>query len=173
MTSGNDAVFTETITAAADAPQGTTLSCTVDFLLDGELLEGFTQEIEIDILDVTPPEVACDPTTNPSGGNVPPAGQNPASGQNPDGFYILTGSDNVDPEVELFLTDSVSGEVFGPFESGTKIKLVQAPGARPSIKPGAGVIDWKIKIQGDAVVSATDAAGNLTEVSCLVPPPPK
>jgi hypothetical protein len=35
------------------------------------------------------------------------------------------------------------------------------------------VIDWKITIQGDAVISVTDAAGNKTTASCLVPPPPK
>jgi hypothetical protein len=170
VTSGEDAVFTETITAAADAPQGSTLTCTVDFLLDGDLLEGFTQEIEIEILDVTPPEVACTPTTNPAGKTEPPAGGGP--GQNPDGFYVLTGSDNVDEEVELFLMDNVSGTVFGPFENGTTIKLVQAPGASPSIKPGTGAVDWKIRIQGDAIVSATDAAGNVGEATCLVPPPP-
>lgn len=173
VTSGEDALFTETITAAANAPQGSTLTCTVDFLVEGELLPGFTQEIEIDILDVTPPEAGCDPTTNPSGKNEPTAGANPKSGQNPDGFYVLTGSDNVDPTVEIFLTDSVSGMVFGPFATGTKIKLVQAPGATPNIKPGPGVIDWKITIQGDAIVSVTDAAGNVTRVGCLVPPPPK
>jgi hypothetical protein len=173
VTSGEDAQFTETITVAANAPQGTTLTCTVDFLVEGELLPGFTQRVSIAVPDVTPPQAACDPTTNPSGGNVPPAGSNPKSGQNPDGFYVLTGSDNVDPTVQIFLTDSGSGTVFGPFASGTKIKLVQAPGATPSIKPGSGVIDWKITIKGDAVLSVTDAAGNETNVSCLVPPPPK
>jgi hypothetical protein len=171
ITSGNDAVFTETIIAASDAPQGTTLTCTVDFLVDGDLLDGFTQEIEIDILDVTPPEVACEQTTNPSGRKVPPAGGKPGK-QNPDGFYLLTAADNVDQDLDIFLIDDASGAVFGPFDSGTRIKLVQAPGATPRIKPGVGVIDWRIRIQGDATLSVTDEAGNLTEVSCLVPPPP-
>ena len=171
VTSGDDAVFTETITAAPSAPQGSTLACTVDFLVDGQLLDGFTQEIEIDILDVTPPQLSCTETTNPAGKKVPPAGGTPGH-QNPDGFYLLSASDNVDENLEIFLIDDVSGTVFGPFEDGTRIKLVQAPGATPHIQPGAGVIDWKIRIQGDATLSVTDAAGNLTEVSCLVPPPP-
>jgi hypothetical protein len=171
VTSGNDAVFTETITAALDAPQGSTLTCTVDFLVDDQLLEGFTQEISIDILDVTAPEVSCTQTTNPSGKKVPPAGGKPGK-QNPDGFYLLSASDNVDEDLEIFLIDDATGTVFGPFEDGTKIKLVQAPGAPPRIRPGAGVIEWKIRIQGDAVLSVTDDAGNLTEVSCFVPPPP-
>jgi hypothetical protein len=171
VTSGDDAIFTETITAALDAPQGTTLTCTVDFLVDGQLLDGFTQEISIDILDVTAPEVSCTQTTNPAGRNVPPAGGRPGR-QNPDGFYLLSASDNVDEDLDIFLIDDASGTVFGPFEDGTRIKLVQAPGATPRIRPGVGVIDWKIRIQGDAILSVTDAAGNLAEVSCLVPPPP-
>jgi hypothetical protein len=171
VTSGQDAVFTETITAAPNAPQGTTLTCTVDFLVDGQLLDGFTQEISIDILDVTAPEASCTPTTNPAGKKVPPAGGKPGK-QNPDGFYLLSASDNVDADLDIFLIDDVSGTVFGPFEDGTRIKLIQAPGATPSIKPGAGVIDWKVKFKGDAIISVTDDAGNLTEVSCRVPPPP-
>jgi hypothetical protein len=102
---------------------------------------------------------------------VPPAGGRPGK-QNPDGFYLLSASDNVDEDLDIFLIDDVTGTVFGPFADGTRIKLVQAPGATPRIKPGVGVIDWKITIQGDAILSVTDAAGNLTEVSCLVPPPP-
>jgi hypothetical protein len=171
LTSGEDALFTETITAAPDAPQGTTLTCTVDFLVDGQLLDGFTQEVTIEILDVTAPEASCDPTTNPAGKKVPPAGGKPGK-QNPDGFYVLTASDNVDPTVDIFLVDDVSGTVFGPFETGTKIKLVQAPGAKPALKPGAGAIDWKVRFKGDAILSVTDAAGNTTEVSCRVPPKP-
>lgn len=171
VTSGDDALFTETITAALDAPQGTTLTCTVDFLVDGQLLDGFTQDISIDILDVTAPVVSCTPTTNPAGKKVPPAGGKPGK-QNPDGFYLLSASDNVDEDLDIFLIDDASGTVFGPFADGTRIKLIQAPGATPSIKTGAGVIDWKIRIQGDAILSVTDSAGNVTEVSCLVPPPP-
>ena len=124
--------------------------------------------------DTTPPSVSCSPTTNPSGANVPPAGNNPRSGQNPDGFYVLGTSDLVDPNPRISIADSDSSAVFGPFGAGTTIKLVQAPGATPSIKPGAGVIDWKVTLKGDALVSATDASGNTSApVSCKVPPPPK
>jgi hypothetical protein len=124
--------------------------------------------------DTTPPVAACSPTTNPSGGNVPPAGDNPASGQNPDGFYLLTATDAVDPDPEIFIRDSASSAVFGPFPDGTKIKLTQAPGSTPDIKPGAGVIDWKIRLKGDALLFAVDDSGNASApISCLVPPPPK
>ena len=125
-------------------------------------------------VDTTPPVVACTPTTNPSGGNVPPAGQNPKSGQNPDGFYVLTATDAVDPNPSLTLADSGSTATFGPFASGTKIELTQAPGATPRQKPGPGVIDWHITIKGDGSLTATDASGNVSAaVSCKVAPPPK
>ena len=124
--------------------------------------------------DTTPPEAACSPTTNPSGNNIPPAGDNPSSGQNPDGFYVLTASDAVDPDPEIFIHDSASSAVFGPFPNGTKIKLTQAPGSTPDVKPGAGDIDWKIKLKGDALLFAVDDSGNESDpISCLVPPPPK
>jgi hypothetical protein len=124
-------------------------------------------------VDTTPPVVTCQPTTNPSGKNVPPAGENPKSGQNPDGFYILVATDLVDPNPQIRVRDSASPFVAGPYSSGTKIKLTQAPGGNPNAKPGPGDIDWHITLNGDAIVAATDASGNTATVSCLVPPPPK
>jgi hypothetical protein len=124
-------------------------------------------------VDTTAPIVTCVPTTNPSGNKIPPAGDNPASGQNPDGFYLLRAVDAVDPNPQIRVRDTDSSFVAGPYPSGTNIKLVQAPGATPETKPGPGVIDWEIKLKGDAVVTATDSSGNTSTVSCKVPPPPK
>jgi hypothetical protein len=132
-----------------------------------------TEQVTKTWADTTPPVVQCTPTTNPSGGNTPPAGNNPSSGQNPDGFYVLTVTDAVDPNPAITVHDAASSFVAGPYASGTTIKLVQAPGATPNVKPGAGVIDWKITLKGDAVVTATDGSGNSASVRCLVPPPPK
>jgi uncharacterized protein YegL len=117
--------------------------------------------------DTTPPEAACTPTNNPAGENVPPA-------SNEDGFFELTAVDAVDPNPQIFVRDSASSAEFGPFPSGTKIELTQAPGATPDIKPGTGDIDWKIKLKGDALLVAVDASGNESDpITCLVPPPPK
>ena len=278
VTSGDDAAFVETIDVAAGAPQGGTLNCTVEWLVDGILPdERFVEQITIhvpgislepaldsneagtshtvtatvsaggtplagmltsfevtaglnagevsdpgecatdpncatdvagqvswtytgafvvgsdtieacftfegvelcdtatkDWVDTTPPVPACTPTTNPSGNNVPPAGNNPKSGQNPDGFYELTASDSVDANPEIFIADTGSSFGAGPYPSGTKIKLVQAPGTTPGVKPGPNEIDWMITLNGDASAYAVDAAGNQSDpVSCLVPPPPK
>jgi hypothetical protein len=132
-----------------------------------------TEQVTKDWVDTTPPEVVCSPTTNPSGNHIPNAGNNPKSGQNPDGFYLLAATDLVDASPEITVSDTDSSFVAGPFASGTKIKLVQAPGRTPNVKPGAGVIDWKITLKGDALVTATDFSGNSAAVSCRVPPPPK
>ena len=132
-----------------------------------------TEVVEKRWVDTTPPVVACQPTTNPSGNNIPPAGNNPKSGQNPDGFYVLLARDLVDPNPDITVSDTGSSFVAGPYASGTKIKLTQAPGATPNVKPGPGEIDWHITLKGDAIVIATDGSGNSARVRCNVPPPPK
>jgi hypothetical protein len=116
--------------------------------------------------DLTAPVPTCEPTTNPAGKNIPP-------GQNPDGFYVLLAADEVDPNPQITVSDTGSSFVAGPYASGTKIKLTQAPGATPNVKPGPGVIDWHITLKGDAVVTATDSSLNSMSVICRVPPPPK
>jgi hypothetical protein len=183
-TSGNDANFTENIAVAAGAPQGTTLHCTVNWLVDGNqvtLADGvtpdpaFVQTIAIDVPDVTAPVATCSPTTNPGGKKVPNAGNNPNSGQNPDGFYVIEATDNVDPGPQVFVVDTGSGTVFGPYASGTKIKYTQSPDSAPSeelMGPGGNTVH--LKGTGDAAVHAVDSSGNQSApVSCLVPPPPK
>ncbi|MEP6759210.1 MAG: hypothetical protein ABJB55_08445 [Actinomycetota bacterium] len=134
-------------------------------------------------VDTTPPMGACEPSTNPHGQHIPPAGSTPAGskgGQNPDGFYRLTATDVLDPNPQVFLLDTGSGTVFGPFASGITIKYTQAPGAKPTIKKmgsahgQAGAVAFHIKGTGDAAIYAVDTSGNRSDpVSCLVPPPPK
>lgn len=174
VTSGDDAIFTETLTLAADAPQGSTLTCTVKFLVDGKDLSGYTQTASIKVNDVTAPVAACSETQNPSGKNIPTAGPNAGkSGQNPDGFYVISATDNVDSSPQVFVRDAGSGTTFGPYPTGTRIKYTQAAGAKPEAKLiGDGVLH--ITGVGDAEVFATDASGNVASpVSCLVPAPPK
>ncbi len=143
---------------------------------DGEYIDSDT--VNITVVDTTAPEVACLETVNPHGKKVPPECSTTLPGpkgcQNEEGFFELLATDICDPDPDIFVVDTGSGAVFGPFSSGTKIKYTEANGATPSIKPGTGVIDWKIKGQGDAAVFAVDAAGNPSPpVDCLVPPPPK
>ncbi|HEX9722289.1 MAG TPA: hypothetical protein VGA53_03410 [Candidatus Paceibacterota bacterium] len=130
-------------------------------------------------IDATPPEAACVETVNPHGKTVPKAPANGGQGQNQDGFYEVSATDNVGV-VSFSVVDKGADNTLGTADdtvfavaSGDKMKYTEANGATPSIKPGAGVIDWQIKGQGDAAVVAVDAAGNQSVAECLVPNPPK
>ena len=189
VNAGEPAVFTETIAVSATpAQQGQTYECDDWATINGVVMtdaDGNTifEHKTITVPDTTAPGASCAETTNPGGKNVPAAGANAGnSGQNPDGFYAVLGEDVVDPDVSVFVVDkgadgafgTADDTVFGPFESGTTIKYVEANGATPSISAGPGAIDWKIKGQGDFGVVAVDASGNVSEhVQCHVAPPPK
>ena len=118
----------------------------------------------ITVVDTTAPAVGCPEGPNP-GGHVPASG-------NPDGFYVLEATDAVDGAPQVFLRDTGSGTVWGPFASGQRIKYTEN-GATPSIRTMPGGI-LKITGNGDAEVYATDFSGNTSApVACRVPPPPK
>lgn len=128
--------------------------------------------------DLEPPVVACLETVNPHGKNIPRAGQK-SPGQNEDGFYQLRAVDNMDPDPQIFVSDVNGSGPFGPFSAGDNIKLTEAPGTTPGMKSmgssngQAGAVMAHIKLTGDAVITALDAAGNSASTMCLVPPPPK
>ena len=182
VTSGDDALFTETISVAADAPQGTTIECDDWATVNGMPMtdangDTILEHKVIHIPDVTPPSVRCVEGPNPNGNKIPPAGITPpgsTGGQNPDGFYYLFAVDNVDPNPQIFVGDDGSSFVAGPFANGDVVKITQSPDATPTSKKMAGVIVAHIILKGDALVYAVDASGNQSDpISCLVPPPPK
>ena len=120
------------------------------------------------------PAAGCEPTTNPGGNNIPGANASASAGMNPDGFYVLRGADTDGPAPGLFVGDTESSAVFGPFAPGTTVKITEANGVTPKIKSGAGAIDWHIFLNGDAVVTAVDAEGGVSAGQvCYVPRPPK
>lgn len=131
-------------------------------------------------VDTTAPTVACGEGVNP-GGNTPRAPGTGGTAQNPDGFYELVATDQVDTGVEISVVDKGADGVlgtaddttFGPFPTGTTIKYVEANGAAPGINPGAGDVHWMIQGNGDFAIVAVDDAGNVTELQCHVPPPPR
>ena len=245
VTSGDTVTFDETITLAADAPQGETVSCEVSFLVNGELPgPEFVQTVDIEVLDVTPPVVTVEsktveatgpdgavvdydatavdnvdgpltPTCVPPSGSLFPLGSTTvncsatdaagntgtgsgtitvvdttpptvacAEGMNPgghvpnahnqDGFFELQATDIVDPDPVIWVRDTGSGTVFGPYDDGQTIKYTEAPGGKPSQKAlggSSGIIH--LKGTGDAEMFAADFSGNVSApASCLVPPPP-
>jgi hypothetical protein len=165
--SGTDAAFVETLTVAAGATQGATLHCTVDFLLNGEAAgPQFTQHVNLTVNDITAPVSTCVPGPNPAG-HLP-------SSTNPDGFYTIGSTDLVDAAVDIYVHDTASAAVFGPYPSTTNIKLVQAPGATPSVTPATGAVQYKITLKGDAQIIGVDDAHNASAaVLCQVPPKKK
>jgi hypothetical protein len=173
VTSGDDASFDETITVDVGATQGATLTCTVQFFLDGVSAgEDFVQSISITVNDVTDPSAECVATTNPALKKVPTAGTGAGnSGQNPDGFYEMVFSDNVGIASAVIKDSGSSFSV--AVTNGEKDKLTQAPGAKPNAKPGANGLTQKITTKGDPYLEVTDTAGNVTIAYCLVPQPPK
>jgi hypothetical protein len=178
-TSGDPVIFTETITASGTVAEGSEIHCTVTFETDGGPIG--TQEVWVTIPDKTAPIASCDPTVNPHGETVPRAGEK-SPGQNEDGFYELLANDNLDGlgDLSVFVTDTGSGTVFGPFAVGDAIKYTEDSDTAPaskSIGSGSGQADAiaaHIIGNGDAAVFAVDQAGNVSDSAlCLVPKPPK
>ena len=142
------------------------------------------QAYAIPIGDNTPPQVACIESVNPHGQTIPPAGSTTLpgvqGGQNEDGFYQLFAADDIDPNPGIYITDTGSGAVFGPFQSGSIVKITEDPEGVPEAKKigstngQAGAVDYHLILLGDPAVFAVDASGNTSNsVACFVPPPPK
>lgn len=127
----------------------------------------------------------CMETVNPSGNNTPAAPGNGGQGQNQDGFYTF-GAKTLSGPAEVWIEDDGTGTVFGPFDSGVRIKYIEANGSTPSMTPmggnngnsngngnGATSVDYQIRGQGDALAVHFDEDGNKIQVACRVPPFPQ
>ena len=129
----------------------------------------------------TPPVASCLESINPHGLTIPPAGSTtlpgPRGGQNEDGFYELIGADVEDGTVPVFVTNASGSATFGPFASGSVVKITEVPGGTPTAKSIGGpssAVAAHIMLDSDAFVFAVDSFGEFSPVvSCLVPPPPK
>jgi hypothetical protein len=149
-------------------PKGTTpVNCTVADTATNMSACAFTVTVQ----DKEPPKVTCRQGTNPSGKKVPGAGKGE---ENPDGFFQLLAKDNCDPNPKIYVRDSGSSFIAGPFANGDQVKITQTPGGKPRQNPGPGVLKAHIFLRGDGLLYATDADGNVSpQVPCRVPPPPK
>jgi hypothetical protein len=118
-----------------------------------------TCSFTITVLDKEPPQVACFPAPNPSGKVIEP-GKN-GSGANPNGYYQLLAKDNCDPAPKIFIKDTASNFVAGPFKDGDIVRLKHAGGA-PSQSTGSGSVVAVISLKGNGLNVAQDADGNRT-----------
>lgn len=165
------------VSIVCDPPSGSafpkgvnTVCCTATDTAGNSNVCCFTITVE----DHEAPLGACREGVNPSGVKIPTAGKNPKSGQNPDGFYQLLSKDNCDPNPAVYLLDTGSSFVAGPFTNGAVIKLTQSPGRTPSQDPAPAPIAAHLHFKGDGLLVAVDADGNIsTPQLCLVPRPPK
>jgi len=144
---------------------------------DGGIVEYGSDSATKEWIDTTPPEAECLADVNPAG-SEPTAPGKGGKGQNQDGFYLLDGDDTVwaDEDLEVYVVDTGSGTVFGPYPVGTVIKYTEDDDATPEAKPMGGPnseVDWHIIGTGDAEIRVVDGSGNVGTVYCLVPPPPK
>jgi len=177
VTSGETAVFTETITVSLGAVQGATYVCTDYAILNGSPMTDAGGNVVLEtktitIQDITAPSARCVQGVNPAG-NIPAAGNNPKSGQNPDGFYQLLAADNVGV-ASVQVCDGGSSFCSALFLPNDYVKITQAQGTTPADeRPGPGVLVSHLKLNGDAVLTVTDTSGNVTTAACLVPAPPK
>jgi len=95
------------------------------------------------------------------------------AGQNPDGFYELLAKDNCDPNPAIYVADSASSFVAGPYFNGDVVKITQSRG-KSGEKAGPQGIVAHLHLIGDGMIYAVDADGNVaTAIMCNVPPPPK
>lgn len=127
----------------------------------------------VSVVDTKPPVVSCVESVNPSGRNIPPAGSTTLpgakGGRNEDGFYLVSVKDVCDAAPKI----SFGGIALA---DGETIKITQSPG-----KSGVTLVNTMGPLAikhfdvgpGDAILMATDAAGDTSTVTCLVPPPPK
>jgi hypothetical protein len=110
-----------------------------------------TDIVSIEVVDTTPPEPSAVPNTNPAGKPLP--------------FYQLSAQDIVSPPyaIQIFIVDTGSGTVFGPYQNGDTFKYTVARGATATYRevraPG---LDFFIVGNGPGAVIAVDESGNTS-----------
>jgi len=144
-----------------DFPSGSTFSKgTNTVTVTGVDLAGNTNTctFTITVVDKEAPLVMCRPAPNPSGKvSEPGKGGN----INPNGYYQLLAKDNCDANPAIYVKDTKSGFVAGPFKDGDIVRLKHAGGAASSVA-GTVPVAAVISLKGNGLGVAQDADGNRT-----------
>jgi hypothetical protein len=112
------------------------------------------------VVDTDPPRVACRPAPNPSG-KVSEPGRNGDAGVNPSGYYQVMAKDNCDSDPDIYIKDTGSQFVAGPFKDRESVRLKHTGGA-PMQEAGRPPTVAVISLKGNGLAVATDSAGNTT-----------
>jgi phosphodiesterase/alkaline phosphatase D-like protein len=118
-----------------------------------------TCSFRVTVNDTEAPAVGCLPAPNPAGKNVPGGKSiNP----NPDGFFQVLASDNCDANPAIYIADSASAFIAGPFSNSDFVKISIDPGATPAQKSMGGAVHTHVILNGSPLLFATDADGNVS-----------
>ncbi len=150
------------VTVSEDSPPGTMFPVgtnTVNVTAVDAAGNTNTCSFTITVQDTEPPAVICIPAPNPSGKiQVPGKG---AYTPNPNGYYQLLVKDNCDPNPSIYVKDTSSSFVAGPFHNGDIVRLKHTGGA-PSSGTGNAPVLAVINLNGNAITVGQDASGNVT-----------
>jgi uncharacterized repeat protein (TIGR01451 family) len=149
--SGTDAVFQETLSVAPNAPDGGTLHCSVDFLINGISTPGFQQQVSIDV-PLRPADLSLAKSAAPAlvteGGNVTYTLQatNNASDPNPgvSAVDVLPAGESFvsgDPGCSAVgVTVTCDFGTLGPLASASKSFVAHVPLGAPSLITNSAMV---------------------------------
>jgi len=136
-------------------PRGTNIvNCTATDLAGNTAVCSF----RVIIQDNEPPRVTCRAAADPADNKIAAKNNSP----NPNGYFQLLSKDNCDSNPQIFIQDSSSAFVAGPFAVGEIVKISPLSTRPPSSKPSSGNVIANITLTGNALIYGVDAAGNAS-----------
>ena len=134
-----------------------------------------TYTFTVTVKDCEPPVVSCLPVQKLSRERSAKSEKDSEREENLDGLFQLLGHDNCDPNPRLYIQDSASGFLAGPFANGDIVKITKKHGRQDSdyakdAKPARPPTVAHIRLQGSGLLYGVDASGNVgASVLCTVP----
>ena len=130
----------------------------------------------ITVKDCEAPVVSCRAVHKSSGNRNAEADKDSEREEDPDGLFQLLGHDNCDSSPRLYLQDSASGFLAGPFANGDIVKITKKHGRQDlddakDSKNARNPIVAHIGLEGNGLLYGVDASGNVgASVLCSVRP---
>jgi hypothetical protein len=109
----------------------------------------------VNVVDSSAPIVTLTPLTRRLGNSKRPPKPLP-------GMFSITAIDLSDPSPYILIKDSKSNFVLGPLNSGVRVKFHRGGKNASSKAMKAGPVDFQVKLQGNALVIASDSSGNTS-----------
>lgn len=162
----------EVTNLVAEPPSGSifpTGTNTVVVTATDEASNTITCTFTVTVLNGEAPRVSCRPAPNPSG-KIPVAGKNGDAGVNPSGYYQVLAKDACDSQPAIYIKDTASAFVAGPFQNGDIVR-VKHTGGVPSSVPGNAPVVAVLSLRGNGLAIAVNAGGDVTPDAsgCLLP----